>query len=75
MKKVMTPTEARQAIVQYMARYEFSAAMCENKTSYELLRVAAMLVGHRRHLGLLEADEIIRLGEMEKLVAELRQVN
>jgi hypothetical protein len=71
----MTPTEARQTLVQRMARYGFTPAMCEDKTSDQLLHIAAMLVGHRRSQGLLESDEIIRLGEMEKLVAELRQVH
>ena len=71
----MTPTKARQAIVEHMARYGFTPTMCEDKTSDQLLHIAAMLVQHRRYLGSLEPDEIIRLGEMEKLVAELRQVN
>ena len=71
----MTPTEARQTLVARVARYGFSPEMCESKTSDELLHLAAMLVGHRRYLGILEADETIRLGEMEKLAAELRQVN
>ncbi len=49
--------------------------MCQHKTSDQLLKIAAMLVQHRRYQGVLEADEIVTLGEMEKLVAELRQVN
>lgn len=70
-----TPTNPRQAIIEKMARYGFTPAMCADKTSDQLLHLAAMLVGHRRYLGLLEADEIIRLGEMEELAAELRQVS
>jgi hypothetical protein len=73
--EVMAATSIRQKLVAYMARYGFAPAMCENKTSDQLLHIAAMLVQHRQYQGLLEADEIIRLGEMEKLVAELRQVN
>jgi hypothetical protein len=71
----MTPTDARKAIVEKMARYGFTPSMCEDKTSDQLLHIAAMTVQHRRYLGLLEPDEIIRLGEMEKLAAELRQAN
>ena len=67
--------EARQKIVRYMARYGFSPEMCEGKSSDMLLHLAAMLVGHRRYLGILEADEIIRLGEVEKAVAEIKRVN
>jgi hypothetical protein len=67
--------EARQKIVQYMARYGFTPAMCEHKSADQLLHIAAMMVGHRRSLGVLEADEIIQLGEMEKTVAEVKRVN
>jgi hypothetical protein len=49
--------------------------MCEDKTSDQLLHIAAMTVQHRRYLGLLEPDEIVRLGEMENLAAELRQAH
>jgi len=73
--EVMTTINARQAIIQRMARYGFTPEMCADKTPDQLLHLAAMLVGHRRYLGILEADEIVRLGEMEKLAAELRQVN
>jgi hypothetical protein len=58
-----------------MARYGFTPAMCEDKTSDQLLHIAAMLVQHRQYLGSLEPDEIVQLGEMEKLVVELRLVN
>ena len=71
----MTPTEARQEIVAHMSRYGFTPAMCEDKTSDQLLGIVAMTVQHRQYLGLLEPDEIIRLSEMEKLAAELRQPN
>ena len=71
----MTTINARQAIIQRMARYGFTPEMCQDKTSDQLLHIAAMTVQHRRYLGVLDADEIIRLGEMEKLAAELRQVN
>jgi hypothetical protein len=71
----MTPTKARQTIVAQMARYGFTPAMCQDKTSDQLLHIAAMLAGHRRYLGVLEADEIIQLGEMEKTLAEIKQVN
>jgi hypothetical protein len=65
----------RDKIARQMARYGFTPAMCENKSADQLLHLAAMLVGHRRYLGILEADEIIRLGEMEKAVAEIKRVN
>jgi hypothetical protein len=71
----MTPTDARNTIVARMARYGFTPEMCQDKTTDQLLHIAAMLVGHRRYLGVLDADEFIRLGEMEKLAAELRQIN
>ncbi len=71
----MTPTDIRQTLVARMGRYGFTPEMCADKTSDQLLHLAAMLVQHRRYQGLLEADEIVRLGEMEKLVAELRQVH
>ena len=71
----MTPTEARQEIVRYMARYGFTPTMCEDKSTDQLLHIAAMLVQHRRFQGLLEPDEIVQLGDMEELVAELRHVN
>jgi hypothetical protein len=71
----MTPTKARQMIIAQMARYGFTLTMCEDKTTDQLLHIAAMLVQHRRYQGSLEPDEIVQLGEMEKLVAELRQVN
>ncbi len=71
----MTPTKARQTLIAHMARYGFTPSMCANKTSDQLLKIAAMLVQHRRYQGSLEPDEIVRLGEMEKLVAEIRQVN
>jgi hypothetical protein len=58
-----------------MARYGFTVEMCQDKTVDQLLHIAAMTVQHRRYLGVLEADEIIRLGEMEKLAAELRQAH
>ena len=71
----MNPTNIRQTLVARMARYGFTPEMCQDKTSDQLLHIAAMTVQHRRYLGILEADEIIRLGEMEKLAAELRQVH
>jgi hypothetical protein len=71
----MTATSIRQRLVAYMARYGFTPAMCENKTADQLLHIAAMLVQHRRYLGSLEPDEIIRLDEMEKLVAQIRGLN
>jgi hypothetical protein len=71
----MTPTDARNTIVSKMARYGFTPTMCEDKTSDQLLHIAGMLVQHRRSQGSLEPDEIVQLGEMERLVAELRQVN
>jgi hypothetical protein len=58
-----------------MARYGFTPEMCQDKITYQPLHIAAMLVQHRRHQGSLEPDEIVQLGEMEKFVAELRQVN
>src|SRR5882724_8793205 len=73
--QVMTPTKARETLVQRMARYGFTPEMCADKSSDQLLHIAAILVQHRMSQGSLEADEIIRLGEMEKLAAELRQVN
>lgn len=71
----MTPTDARKTIAARMARYGFTPEMCQDKTTDQLLNIAAMLVQHRRYQGLLEPEEIVQLGEMEKLVAELRQVN
>jgi hypothetical protein len=71
----MSPAKARQTLIARMARYGFTPAMCADKTSDQLLKIAAMLVQHRRYQGVLEPDEIVRLGEMEKLVLELRQVN
>ncbi len=71
----MTPTDIRQTLVARMGRYGFTPEMCADKSSDQLLHIAAMTVQHRRYLGVLEADEIIRLGEMEKLAAELRQEN
>jgi hypothetical protein len=71
----MTPTSIRQTIIAKMARFGFTPAMCENKTCDQLLHIVAILVQHRRSQGLAEPDEIVQLGEMEKLVAELRQVN
>jgi hypothetical protein len=71
----MTPTKARETLVAHRARYGFTPTVCADKTSDQLLKIAATLVQHRRYQGSLEADEIAGLGEMEKLVAELRQVN
>jgi EAL domain-containing protein (putative c-di-GMP-specific phosphodiesterase class I) len=71
----MTPTNIRKTLVAMMARYNFTPKMCADKTSDQLLHLAAMLVGHRRYLGLLQPDELIRLTEMEKLVAELKRTN
>ena len=71
----MTPTQARETLVARMARYGFTPEMCADKSADQLLHIAAMTVQHRRYLGVLEADETIRLGEMEKLAAELRQVH
>ena len=71
----MTPTEARNTIVAKMARYGFTPEMCRDKTTDQLLQIAAILVQHRRYQGSLEPDEIVQLGEMEKIVAEIRQVN
>ena len=58
-----------------MARYGMIPAMCADKSNDMLLGIAAMMVGHRRSQGKLEADEIIQLGEMEKLVAEIKRVS
>src|SRR6266702_7862535 len=70
--QMMTPTKARETLVARMARWGMTPAMCADKSSDQLLHIAAMTVQHRRYLGVLDADEIIRLGEMEKLAAELR---
>lgn len=72
----MNPTEARQKLVFHMARLcDMTPKMCEDKTSDQLLFLAHVTVQHRRSLGLgFDADEIIRLGELEKLAAELRRV-
>ncbi len=72
---MMTPTDARNTIAAKMARYGFTPEMCKDKTTDQLLHIVAMLVQHRRYQGLLEPDEILQLGEMEKIVAEIRQVN
>lgn len=48
---------------------------CADKTSDQLLHLAAMQFQHRSYKGLLEADEIVWMGEIEKLVAELKRVN
>ena len=74
-REFLSVNEARQKTVRYMARYGFTPEMCEGKSSDMLLHLAAMLLGHRRYLGILDADEIIRLGEMEKTVAEIKRVN
>jgi hypothetical protein len=58
-----------------MARFGFTPAMCADKSSDTLLGIAAMIVAHRRSQGKLEADEIIRLGAMEKIVAEAKKLN
>ena len=71
----MTSSSIRQSIIARMARFGFTPAMCENKTCDQLLHIVYMLVEHRRSQGLAEPDEIVQLGEMERLVAELRQVN
>jgi hypothetical protein len=71
----MAATSIRQTIIAKMARFGFTPAMCENKTCDQLLHIVAMLVQHRRSQGLAEPDELVQLGEMEKLVAELRRVN
>jgi hypothetical protein len=72
----MTANEARQKVIAHMvARYGFTSEMCKDKSADNLLHIAAMMVGHRRYLGVLEADEVIQLGEMEKIVAEVKQLN
>jgi hypothetical protein len=71
----LTHTDLRAEIVRHMKRYGFTPAMCKGKDVDQLLHIAAMLVGHRRYLGVLEADEIVSLGEMEKLVAEIKRMN
>ena len=71
----MTATSIRQTIIARMARFGFTPAMCENKSCDQMLHIVAVLVQHRRSQGLAAPDEIAELTEMEKLVAELRQVN
>jgi hypothetical protein len=71
----MTTTEARQKMVSHMARWDFTPAMCDKWSADQLLFLAAVTVQHQRNLGLgVDADKIIALGEMEKLTAELRQM-
>jgi hypothetical protein len=65
----------RDKIVQHMARYGMIPEMCPDKSNDMLLGIATMMVDHRRSQSKLEADEIIQLGEMEKLVAEVKLVN
>jgi hypothetical protein len=72
---MMTPTKARQAIVALAARWGMTPAMCKGKSSDLLLGIVSMTVQHRNYLGVLEPDELVKLGELESLVAELRNVN
>jgi hypothetical protein len=72
---VINPTEARNRIVQQMARYGMTPAMCADKSNATLLGIAAMTVAHRRSQGKLEAHEIIQLGKLEKIVYEVKQVS
>lgn len=58
-----------------MARWGFTPDMCADKSADTLLHIAAMLVSHRRYQGLLEADEIVRLGKLEETVRMMRQLN
>lgn len=67
--------EARQKVVGHMARYGFTPEMCKDKSADQLLHIATMLVGHQRYLGILETDEIVLLGELERTVAEIKQLN
>ena len=62
-------------MTKLMARYGFTPKMCANKSVKELLYLAHLLVQHRRYLGVLDPDELIRLTDMEKLAEELRSVN
>lgn len=72
-----TQTKIRQQIVRIMSTIDpgFTPKMCARWTSIQLLNLAAMIVGHRRYLGLLEPGELIMLAKMEELVRELQQVN
>jgi hypothetical protein len=66
----------RDQIVQHMSRFcGMTPEMCADKSNDMLLGIAAMMVGHRRSQSKLGADEIIQLGEMEKLVAEIKRMN
>lgn len=71
----MTQRRVHDLMTKLMARYGFTPKMCANKSVKELLYLAHLLVQHRSYLGVLEADELIRLTEMEKLAEELRSVN
>jgi hypothetical protein len=71
----MSSTEARKKIVQRMARYGMTPAMCEGKSADMLLGIAAMTSAHRRYRGVMGADELILLGELEEIVAEIKRTN
>jgi hypothetical protein len=58
-----------------MARIGFTPAMCRDKSNDMLVGIARMTVIHQHYLGSMEPDALIWLTELEKLVAELRQVN
>ena len=64
----MTANEVRQQIIAQMSRWGFTPEMCANKSADMLLHIAAMMVSHRRYQGVLEADEIVRLGKLEETV-------
>jgi hypothetical protein len=65
----------RDKIVRMMARYGFTPAMCADKSSDTLLGIAAMTTAHRRYLGAPDPDDIIRLGEIEDMAAEVKRLN
>jgi hypothetical protein len=72
----MSLTEARKKIVAHVTRLTgMTPKMCEGKSDDMLLGIAAMTVGHRNYLGAMQADALIRLRELEKLVAEIKQMN
>jgi hypothetical protein len=71
----MTPTNIRQKLVAYMARYGFTPEMCQDKTADHLALTNLDTADAGRAWRRCEAIEIVQLGDMEELVTELRHVN
>ena len=68
--------ELRRQIVQQVCKLtDMTPQLCEGHSADVLLGIAAMTVGHQNYLGRLRPDALVRLGELEKLVSEIKSIN